>query len=64
LVVIKKDKKNSITQADILEFIAPKFAKWQLPDKVLFVDEIPKTSVGKFSKKDVRAKYKDFYKES
>lgn len=64
LVVIQKDKKGSITQADILEFIAPKFAKWQLPDKVLFVDEIPKTSVGKFSKKDVRAKYKDFYKES
>jgi fatty-acyl-CoA synthase len=63
LVVIRKDKKGNITQADILEFIAPKFAKWQLPDKVLFVDEIPKTSVGKFSKKDVRAKYKDFYKE-
>lgn len=61
LVVIRKDKKNSVTQSDILEFISPKFAKWQLPDRVLFVDEIPKTSVGKFSKKDVRTKYKDFY---
>ncbi len=64
LVVIRKDMKGSITQSDILGFISPKFAKWQLPDKVLFVDEIPKTSVGKFSKKDVRAKYKDFYRES
>ena len=64
LVVIRKDQKGSVTQSDILAFIAPRFAKWQLPDTVLFVDEIPKTSVGKFSKKEVRARYKDFYKEN
>ena len=64
LVVLQKDQADSVAQEDILNFIAPGFAKWQLPDRVLFVDGIPKTSVGKFSKKDVRALYKDFYLDS
>ena len=32
---------------------------WQLPDDVVFIDEVPKTSVGKFSKKTLREKYAD-----
>ncbi len=39
---------------DLIAFLAPRVAKWWLPDEVVFVDEIPKTSVGKFSKKDLR----------
>jgi fatty-acyl-CoA synthase len=35
-------------------------AKWQLPDDVVFIDEVPKTSVGKFSKKDLRARFADY----
>jgi len=35
---------------DLREFLAPQFAKWWLPDRVEFVEEIPKTSVGKFRK--------------
>ena len=38
----------------MLDFLAPRLAKWQLPDDVVFIDEVPKTSVGKFSKKDLR----------
>ena len=38
-----------------------KFAKWQLPEAVLFVDAIPKTSIGKIDKKAIRAQYKDIY---
>jgi fatty-acyl-CoA synthase len=30
-------------------------AKWWLPDRVVFIDEVPKTSVGKFDKKVLRA---------
>jgi fatty-acyl-CoA synthase len=63
LVVIRENAAGKTTKAEILEFIAPRFAKWQLPDEVLFVDAIPKTSVGKFSKKDVRATYGDIYKK-
>jgi fatty-acyl-CoA synthase len=33
------------------------WARWQLPDRVEIVDEVPRTSVGKFDKKAVRARY-------
>ena len=36
-----------------------KFAKWQVPDDVLFVESIPLTSTGKLDKKAVRAKLKE-----
>ncbi|MDZ7824936.1 MAG: hypothetical protein U5R48_01535 [Gammaproteobacteria bacterium] len=36
-----------------------KFAKWQLPDDVLFVDEIPLTATGKMDKKVVRAQLEE-----
>ncbi|MBW2366844.1 MAG: long-chain-fatty-acid--CoA ligase [Deltaproteobacteria bacterium] len=61
LALVVKNPGETVTKDDILEFITRKFAKWQLPDDVLFVDEIPKTSVGKFSKKDIRTQYEDFY---
>jgi fatty-acyl-CoA synthase len=52
-----------ISAAAILEHCATKFAKWQLPDEVLFVDSIPHTSTGKMDKKTVRAKLEaDNYK--
>ena len=35
-------------------------AKWWLTDDVVFLQEIPKTSVGKFSKKELRAKFEDY----
>ena len=41
----------------MLDFLAPKVAKWQLPDDVVFIDEVPKTSVGKFSKKTLRERF-------
>ena len=37
-----------------------KVAKWQLPDDVVFIDEVPKTSVGKFSKKTLRDRFADY----
>lgn len=40
-------------------FLADKFAKWQLPERWTFIDEVPKTSVGKFDKKRLRARYAD-----
>jgi fatty-acyl-CoA synthase len=51
-VVRKPDEE--ITKEELIEFLAPKFPKWWLPDDVLFVEEIPKTSVGKFDKKVLR----------
>jgi fatty-acyl-CoA synthase len=53
-VVAKPEFKGALTQAEIIEFLKPLVAKWWLPDEVRFVDEIPKTSVGKFDKKVIR----------
>ena len=57
-VVLKPGQ--SATKAELLEFLAPRVAKWWLPDDVVFIDEVPKTSVGKFSKKDLRARFADY----
>ena len=62
LVVLRAEAKEKTTREDILQFIGARFAKWQLPDEVIFVDSIPKTSVGKFSKKTMRERYADFFK--
>jgi fatty-acyl-CoA synthase len=40
---------------ELLAFIAPRFATWWLPDDVVFLDELPKTGVGKFDKQALRA---------
>jgi fatty-acyl-CoA synthase len=53
-VVPRPEHKDAITKEEIIEFLKDKVAKWWLPDEVVFLKEIPKTSVGKFSKKELR----------
>ena len=59
LVVLKPGKQLTVEQ--VWEHLSTTFAKWQLPDQVLFVDKIPRTSVGKLNKKVVRAEYGERY---
>jgi fatty-acyl-CoA synthase len=54
-VVLKPGE--SLTAEEVLEHLKPRVAKWWLPDAVEFIDEVPKTSVGKFSKKTLRDKF-------
>ena len=49
------DPGAEVSADTILTHCTTKFAKWQLPDEVLFVNDIPLTSTGKMNKKDVRA---------
>jgi fatty-acyl-CoA synthase len=49
---------------ELREFLAAKFAKWQLPDAIVFAAEIPRTSVGKFLKSRLREQYCDWKWES
>ncbi|MGW0251362.1 long-chain fatty acid--CoA ligase [Nocardia goodfellowii] len=42
---------------ELRDFLAGKFAKWQLPEYWTFVSEVPKTSVGKYDKKRLRAQH-------
>lgn len=57
-VVVREGEE--LTAAEVIEFLDGKVAKWWLPDDVVFVAEIPKTSVGKFSKKDLRTQFQDY----
>jgi fatty-acyl-CoA synthase len=54
-VVVKPGE--TLTAEEVLEHLRPRVAKWWLPDAVEFIDEVPKTSVGKFSKKTLRDKF-------
>jgi fatty-acyl-CoA synthase len=48
------------TDCELREFLSARFSKWQLPDAFVFVDAIPRTSVGKFKKAELREKYADW----
>jgi fatty-acyl-CoA synthase len=54
-VVVKPGE--SLTAEEVLDHLRPRVAKWWLPDDVVFIDEVPKTSVGKFSKKTLRERF-------
>ena len=60
LACVVADPGETLTKEEILAYLAPKLAKWQLPDDVVFIDEVPKTSVGKFSKKTLRERFADY----
>ncbi|MBI3697168.1 MAG: long-chain fatty acid--CoA ligase [Acidobacteria bacterium] len=60
VVVPQARYKGQITKEEILEFLAARTAKWWLPDDVIFLDAIPKTSVGKFDKKVLREQFKNY----
>ena len=59
-VVPKPEFKATLTRSEILDYLRPRVAKWWLPDEVVFIDAVPKTSVGKFDKKVLRERFKDW----
>jgi len=48
---------KSPTALELVEFLQGRVARWWIPERWTFLDEVPKTSVGKFDKKVVRAQY-------
>jgi fatty-acyl-CoA synthase len=59
-LVVPRPKAEAPSKESIYELLAKQFAKWQLPDDIVFVEAIPKTSVGKFDKKVIRERYKTY----
>ncbi|MEF8757708.1 MAG: AMP-binding protein, partial [Halobacteriales archaeon] len=55
--VVPTEGADDDLEADLLEMVRDQFPKWWLPDDVVYIDEIPKTATGKFSKKDLREEY-------
>jgi fatty-acyl-CoA synthase len=48
---------GNLEPEELRQFLADRVAKWQVPDNWVFVDAIPKTSVGKFNKQALRTQY-------
>jgi len=59
LVVTKNNK--TVPREEFEDLLYGHFSKWQFPDQILFVEEIPKTSVGKFNKKEIIKQYENLY---
>jgi fatty-acyl-CoA synthase len=56
--VVVKDG-ETVTREDLIAWLQPRVARWWLPEEIEFIDEVPKTSVGKFSKKTLRDRFAD-----
>ncbi len=48
---------ETLTREAILEYLAPRVARWWLPDDAVFVESLPKTSVGKLAKRELRDRF-------
>jgi fatty-acyl-CoA synthase len=47
----------TVTTEELKDFLAGRVAKWQLPERWAFIEAVPKTSVGKFNKKELQSSY-------
>jgi len=60
LLIAVKEPEATVTKEDVITHLAGSLAKWQLPDDVIFVDELPHTATGKLLKTTLRGEYKDY----
>ena len=58
-VIVAKDG-QAVTADELRAFLEPNFAKWWLPDAIVFAKEIPRTASGKFSKLHLREQYANY----
>ena len=59
VILAVKAEGAGITEADLLAYYDDKIIKWQIPDKVIFVDQLPIGATGKILKKELRAEYEN-----
>jgi fatty-acyl-CoA synthase len=59
LAVIVLDEGASAEAAELREFLADKVVRWWLPERWTFIEQVPRTSVGKYDKKTIRARHAD-----
>ncbi len=57
LAIVVAREGAQLTPDQLRDFLSTKFAKWQLPDAFIFVDQLPHTSTGKLYKKALRETY-------
>lgn len=59
IVLAVKNEGSNISETDLLTYYDEKIAKWQIPDKVIFVDQLPLGATGKILKKELRSEYEN-----
>jgi len=55
--IVLMDPKDKILDEELIEFLSRDFVKYQIPKTYVYLNEVPKTSVGKFDKKEIRRLY-------
>ncbi len=55
-VVLRPDA-GPVTPSELRAYLGERIPRWQLPERWCFIDEVPKTSVGKFKKTTLREQY-------
>lgn len=64
LAVVAVKPGHRVTADELIKFLEHDFVKWWLPDGVAFVDQIPRTSAGKFRKSELRERFRAHYAAS
>ncbi|OCB60199.1 long-chain fatty acid--CoA ligase [Mycobacterium vulneris] len=59
LAVVVLEEGASAAPAELREFLADKVVRWWLPERWAFIEQVPRTSVGKYDKKTIRARHAD-----
>jgi fatty-acyl-CoA synthase len=59
LLLAVREEGAAVTKDEVIDHLRGSLAKWQLPDDVIFVDELPHTATGKILKTKLRAEFKD-----
>jgi acyl-CoA synthetase (AMP-forming)/AMP-acid ligase II len=62
VAVVALREGQHVDEPSLQAWLAERIAKWMVPDRVMFVDAIPRTGVGKFLKRELREQYKDVLK--
>jgi fatty-acyl-CoA synthase len=57
LAAVVRSEGSQVTAEELRDTLAARLARWQLPERWTFIDEVPKTSVGKFDKKELRRRH-------
>jgi len=64
LLIIVRKPGATVTAEEVRAWLAPRIAKWWMPDAIEFVDEIPHTATGKIQKVALRERFRDYRLET
>ena len=59
LAIVVLQSGASVDPGELREFLADRVVRWWLPERWAFVEQVPRTSVGKYDKKTIRARHAD-----